>query len=256
MELREMWNNLADSFQKTVNIQSDYTAQLFEHLRSRGALVPGNWVADIGCGAGKNAITFAEEGMRVLLIDVSDRMLEYSRSNLGEMAERCEFAECDFASSDIRALGWEKRVDLAFASMTPAVNERGGIERMCLMSRGGCLITTFIDRTDAFAKEVSELAGVDLPEPDRQEVRRYETMVDIIESLSYSPEVTVVNYDWENLLAPDEAAERFFNGRTLELEDCEENRSKIAKAVGKLTGEDGLVSEKVFTHVAWIWWKV
>ena len=52
-------------------------------------------------GAGKNAVTFAREGMRVLLIDVSDRMLEYSRTNLGEMADDCEFDECDFASAEL-----------------------------------------------------------------------------------------------------------------------------------------------------------
>ena len=122
-------------------------------------------------------------------------------------------------------------MDLAFASMTPAVNERGGIERMCRMSRSGCFITTFTDRTDAFMLQAAELAALQVPERVREETGRHEIMMDTVRSLGYEPELTVVDYNWENLLEPDEALQRFFNGRTMELEDTPDNRRRIRQAV-------------------------
>lgn len=104
--------------------------------------------------------------------------------------------------------------------------------------------------------QAAELAALQVPERVREETGRHEIMMDTVRSLGYEPELTVVDYNWENLLEPDEALQRFFNGRTMELEDTPDNRMRIRQALEQMTGEDGLIPEKVFTHVAWIWWKV
>jgi len=254
MEAREKWNGLADSFQKTAGIRGEYDNRLYEYLRRKGAVIPGERVADIGCGAGKNAVFFAREGMKVLLIDISDRMLNYSKANLGDMADTCEFFEGVFEQTDLKKLGWEKYVHLSFAAMTPAVGSREGIERMCRMSCSGCMITTFADRTECLAQDIAGIAGLELPGQDTDS--SFLRCVETVRSLGYSPEVSLIEYNWQNELAPSEAAERFFNGRIMELDKTQDNRLMISRALEKLTKEDGYITEKVLSHAAWIWWEV
>ena len=66
--MRTMWNRAAAHFQSIVREHDNgYPDALMAFLKEKSVLQPGDRVADIGCGAGKYALRFAELGCGLLL---------------------------------------------------------------------------------------------------------------------------------------------------------------------------------------------
>ncbi|MFC2014542.1 class I SAM-dependent methyltransferase [Chloroflexota bacterium] len=70
------------------------------HLFSSGMLKPGNRVLDMGCGPGLYASKFAEKGMKVTGIDISERSLDYARRYAEEKGLDIEYRHLDFLNID------------------------------------------------------------------------------------------------------------------------------------------------------------
>lgn len=76
----------------------------FDLTFSRCGPLDGKRVLDIGCGSGRYAVRFAQEGAaEVLGIDLSRRMLEVAEGRAREVgvADRCRFQQADFAQAAI-----------------------------------------------------------------------------------------------------------------------------------------------------------
>jgi RNA recognition motif-containing protein len=94
----ERWNSAFA--QRWVEFQTDLDACLSsvsDKLIERAALVPGERVVDVGCGAGATTIEVARQvgpGGRVLAIDVSEPMLDVARKRMAG-SDQCEFLLSD-----------------------------------------------------------------------------------------------------------------------------------------------------------------
>jgi SAM-dependent methyltransferase len=62
--------------------QAPPNAELMRFARAELARVPDGLVLDIGCGAARNLLPLAQQGWRALGLDVSDPMLDASRTRL------------------------------------------------------------------------------------------------------------------------------------------------------------------------------
>lgn len=114
-------------------------------LERQGLLTPEQEVADIGCGPGRFAAEFARRTRRVLAVDVSAQMLECGRRYAEEEGlDNIEFAQADFSTADVAALGWEGRFDLVFSSITPAVRGKKGLDNLLALSRAWCYNSSFV----------------------------------------------------------------------------------------------------------------
>ncbi|MEA4893777.1 MAG: class I SAM-dependent methyltransferase [Oscillospiraceae bacterium] len=254
---KQVWNKVAQQYQSTVftKDESSYPDDLMEFLHSKGAVAAGERIADIGCGAGKYAIRFAEEGCDLLLIDIADQMLFYTKKNLESSRVKLEAAECDFTETDIDKMGWAKSVDLAFAAMTPAIETEQDIEKMSEMSRKHCFLSRFARMDNPVRKAVCDAFGVVLPAWGSDGIS-YIDLAGYVKKLGYLPELMYADYEWDNTMTIAETVERMQPGHGLPVEDTPENRQKALEAVTMLAGEDGIIHEHVKSKIVWLYWNV
>ncbi len=66
-----------------------------------GAVAAGR-ALDVGCGTGTNAVWLAEQGFRVLGIDVSSLAIEKARGKAGGRNLDCRFERLDFLSEPVQ----------------------------------------------------------------------------------------------------------------------------------------------------------
>ena len=257
MNDRELWNHMAAHYQSTLHTkdESSYPDDLVACLAEKGAAEPGSSVMDIGCGVGKYAIRFAARRCGVHLLDLADEMLKYARENMRAYDVPWSARECDWEQTDVRKNGWEKTVDLAFAAMTPAVTGRRGVENMIAVSRKHCFISKFAGVHNRLNERVCAALGMDAPDGNF-DGRSWMDLANVIADLGYLPEIAYRDYSWENFIPIAQAAERFFDGYNMRLEDTAENRGRVRDALAALTNDEGIVHEQVQSKAAWIYWDV
>lgn len=74
-----LWDSRAKEFRK--NSSNERVEQVVELLLSRQALDEKSEVLDIGCGVGKYTIEFAKKSKKVTGLDISPKMIEFSKKN-------------------------------------------------------------------------------------------------------------------------------------------------------------------------------
>lgn len=255
MNERDRWNQAADHFQKIIDDENGgYTNRLLKFLCEEGALKKGSRVADIGCGAGKYAVQFARLGCSLLLVDFSENMMAYTKKNLASYGIETEESVCDWSAVDIEKNGWKNSVDLAFASMTPAVASDEDIFKLCEISRKYCFMSKFLSRKNLLFQEIADKCGIE----DEQET---ETGEELLKPLRYLlsrgclPQIRCVPYGWENRYTPEEAEAYLLNSET-GFRIKEKGLEKELKAVLlKMAEKDGYVKEKVEAKVFWMLWE-
>jgi Methylase involved in ubiquinone/menaquinone biosynthesis len=118
--------------------------QVTGFLRQEGVLAGNSVILDVGCGPGGFAIPFAEEGHSVVALDPAEKMLDILRGKLSpENSGRVTTVLGLWEEMDVKEMGWEKRFDLVFASMTPGVCDLETLEKMNACSRKWCYLSNF-----------------------------------------------------------------------------------------------------------------
>lgn len=257
MNDRELWNHMAAHYQSTLHTrdESSYPDDLVAFLAGKGAAEPGSSVMDIGCGVGKYAIRFAARRCGVHMLDLADEMLKYARENMRAYDVPWRAQECDWEKADVRKSGWEKSVDLAFAAMTPAVTEVKGVLNMIAVSRRHCFISKFAGIRNHMNEKVYASLGQDAPDGN-VDGKSWMHLANAVADLGYFPEISYHDYAWENFIPLEQAAERFFDGYNMQLQDNAENRRRVRDALASIANDEGIVHEQVQSKAAWIYWDV
>ncbi len=108
--------------------------------QSRGVVIDGKKIIDIGCGTGRHTLTLAKKAKKVVATDISDEMVKtliktsqkYSFTNV-------ETLVCDWRDADIQKNGWLKSFDVAWAAMTSAINSADSIKKMNSCAKEHCV---------------------------------------------------------------------------------------------------------------------
>lgn len=156
------WDARAEDWGGELKEEGDFSQSLRErvreaadYLRAQGALAPGGQVIDIGCGPGRFVTEFARTAAHVTGVDISEKMLKLG----GDYALKCgqdnvDFLKADFGDLDIEALGWEKRFDLVFTSITPAIGTMEDLEKIMRISRAYCFNSCFVRWEDELEDQI------------------------------------------------------------------------------------------------------
>ena len=142
----KQWNRRAEDFSRRIGgIQgSRRLEQSHSFLQQEGVLKNNSTILDVGCGPGSFAVPFAKAGHSVVALDPAQKMLDMLRAKLSpEDSGRVETVTGLWEDIDIKEMGWEKRFDLVFASMTPGVRDVETLQKMNDCSRKWCFLSNF-----------------------------------------------------------------------------------------------------------------
>lgn len=158
---RETWDRIAQNWDhdsRKVRLKKDEKIiQLKDYLMAAGALSEDYDVLDLGCGPGKYGLEFAKHVRSVTLSDISPVMLDYARENaLSVGAENVIFSEADFLTESVEKLGWKKKFDLVFTSLTPAMDNAECIRKINECSRKWAFNNSFVYFKDSLKDEVGQ----------------------------------------------------------------------------------------------------
>lgn len=157
-------------------------------LRSKGLLDIDQDVIDVGSGPCRFAAAFAQTARHVTATDISPKMLEHGEAFCREQRlENMDFIPCDFTNADLADLGWEHRFDLAYASITPALSGRKGMENFIGLSRAYCCNTGFVLYRSSLEAEVRRYLGI--TERPYWDGTRFSTFLNRLYDMGYLPEV-------------------------------------------------------------------
>ncbi len=156
----QRWDKRAGHFDKKVDGEegSQRVETIMDFLRAEKIFSPGMSVIDVGCGQGTITLSLAEEAAQVYALDPSTKMLEMLQEKIEERGFQHIYSIQErWQDIDLKEYGWQEAFDLAFASMSPGVNDAENLRKLMDASRKYCYLSTFAGRKDKPRDELWEL---------------------------------------------------------------------------------------------------
>lgn len=171
-DIQKMWDLKANAYYADQKNHRTNMTQRVIHSLERRTLLPCKKLLDVGGGSGRYAIPLAFSADSVTVTDISSNMLQYASEYAKESKTpdgKLEYVQLDWQTADLPGLGWHKAFDLVFASMSPAVKTKEGLDRMIEASCGWCCAAQYIDSTDNVEMEISAQTKSDLSGPPHRD---------------------------------------------------------------------------------------
>jgi|GEM_PF-349331 len=225
-------------------------------LLDEGMLFPGAEVIDIGCGPGKYSAQFANTAAHVTALDLSDSMLSHAKASAESAGRRnVSFVSAPFQHVDPKEYGWEKKFDLVFSSLCPAVASYESLQKICSMSKGYCFNRTFAYRNNDLLYDMHQaVIGSEKNAPFNAD--SLICTLGILYLMGYFPSVRYMDTFtcYRHELGAHSARDY-----TMLLNHRKEPDPQLLNAVQAYldhVAKDGFVTENVHAKSALIWWHV
>ena len=247
------WDNRAEEFnQNQLKEKTGFINGILTLLKEKG-IFPGSEILDVGGGSGRYAIPFAENTHHVTVTDISSNMLALTEKNALEAGlHNLKCQKLEWSGADIGALGWEKKFDLVFSSMCPAIRNKRGFENMSLASRNYCLLNQFIKDTDSVSQYLDQALSAERrrsPHNDRQSVQAFFNLLWLD---GYNPEITYLHLEEDLELDYADAVKHY----GLQYREQLENMGKTVDEFLKPLESENKLKIKRQKTTALILWKV
>ena len=253
---QSFWDGRAEDFnlRKQKNERDKRLDNVLELFASKEMLKEDGNVLDIGCGPGKYSVEFAKRAKSVIGTDISPKMIEFARENAqAEGLNNASFDTLDWEIADLKALGWEKKFDLVFASMTPAINCKTTLEKMVQASKGFCFVSTFVNRRDSLRDRLSSL--LDWQGTHRDFSKTIYCGFNILWLMGFYPEITYLDTEWENTYTLEKAV-ALYNAYYEMTHPLNVAQKKHLNTYLEEISENDQIKEKIEAKIAWMYWKV
>lgn len=209
-------------------------------------------ILDVGCGTGGYALALAGRCRRVLGVDLSPEMIRVAKEKAAESGVQNVTFQCiDWQEFDLQAAGMENRFDLAFAHLTPAVQDADTFLKLARASRGWCALSKPTHRTDPVSDAVKELVGITAKRESSERDLLYAFSLLWLDGLL--PKLDYERQCWRMRKTPEEAMGLYVNRVKSYRELSREEEEKITAYLKSLE-KNGMVCEDVETIVATIYW--
>ena len=139
---RTYWNARARTCPRYEEGDQTYEAGMLRRARDHGVVFADKDVLDVGAGSGMYTLRLAQEAAQVTAVDISDEMLRL----LQEDAAAHGLANIRTVRSDWENFTPDRRYEVVFASMTPALDSEAGKEKLLACAAGWVVYMGFLDR--------------------------------------------------------------------------------------------------------------
>ncbi len=230
-------------------------ASTLKLLQERGVLTPQTELLDIGCGPGRYAVEFARQAKSVVATDVSPKMIDWAKGHRDAAGlANLELLVADWAALDLAAQGWEKKFDLVFAAMCPAINSRAALAKMNEASRKWCFMSHFVRRSDQIKDEVMRrFQGEKMGGGHGHNVY---FAFNILWHMGLHPEITYIDANWETRMTMKEAVDFYLLHLNLDGPLAPAQEKDLREYLGSVANADGSIVEQVTAKIAWMIWQV
>lgn len=144
----DFWNTFATR-QANVTIPTFEDNEFLKLIKNEGMINKNGTSLDIGCGTGRYSLGLANSFKELIGIDISTEMLKKANeilkdNNINNVRYICN----QWNELDLKENGFEKKFDLVFAHMTPAISSLSTFEKMIKASKGYCIMSKPTRRED------------------------------------------------------------------------------------------------------------
>lgn len=261
-----VWDSRADDWEKELAQDGSFRRSLQErvgnvaaYLRSKGLLTAGSEVLDIGCGPGRFAAEFARTAGHVTGIDLSPRMLEMGAAYAAAGGlYNISFMVGDFSELDPDALGWNRKFDLVFTSITPAIGTVTTLKKAMEISRGYCFNSSFIRWEDELEKQIArDVFAVEYnPSPDSHGKGFY-ALFNLLWLMGFFPETSYhLQEQSEDVVVSKELAVYYAKCFSPDMLADEKNIRRVYHYLQAHAKPDGTILRQYQRWYGWILWDV
>lgn len=249
----DMWNSMAGGFGDFVlpDFEDDSFLRI---LAVRNMLSQDGLVLDVGCGAGKYALAIAKRCRHVTGTDLSPKMIEIAKQKKADYGiQNVDFYCEDWHTLDATKSGYIHKFDLVFAHTTPAVQSADTFERLSEASKGWCLLSKPIRRTDPVSDAVKEMVGI----REHRESADEEILLafELLWRQGHLPQLEYEKQVWNMKKTLDEAYGLYVN-RIKTYRDITFTEEEGVKEYLRFLARDGFVYEDVDVTIATLFWQV
>lgn len=248
-----VWDVAAENYRKR-NLADKKESASLRLVTEKNLWNQNSEILDIGCGAGLYSIPFARECKKVVGIDVSGKMLEVAQENaLRFHTPNTEFHQIDWHSFELEQMGWEKKFDLVFANMTPAIQSYHTLKLMNQASRGWCFISKPTEWKYSLTYELIQMLGL------WEEYRTFDIdMLCVYDVLRLQGLFPYVDYDsdiWVNDQTVEDACETYIRRIEMKKLLTEAEKASVRKYLER-KAKNGRVYEETEVTISMMYWKV
>jgi len=249
----EWWNCMAGGFgeRPIPSFEKDEFLQLLERMQM---LNESTDVLDVGCGTGGYAIAVAAKAKTVTGVDLSPQMIESANRRAADLhISNVRFDIVDWHEFDVKKEGFEKKFDLVFAHMTPAIQSYETFKKLSDCSRGWCVMVKPVQRTDTVFDKVLSIIGID----EKTQVGDSD-ILNAFSLLFVEERYPMIKYNHKcfKTKQPVEKAVNIYISRTKSTHDLTAEQETKIKDYLLSIARDGLISAVMDTKTATLYWHV
>lgn len=262
----EVWDGRAVDWGKELEKNGSFRRSLDErvqaatqYLRLKGALEENGRVIDIGCGAGRFVVEFARHTKHVTGLDISKNMLTLGEAYAKhEKQENVSFMQEDFRTLDVEALGWEKKFDLVFTSITPAIGTWESLKKVMYISKGFCFNSCFVRWEDELEEQIRrDLFLTQSSSPQHDHGNSFYTLFNLLWLDGYLPQVNYHCQKQEEYVEVDKSLASYYAKCFSEdMASSEEDTLHMLRYLEEHAGDDRKILRKYERWYGWLLWDV
>ncbi|MGB8454594.1 MAG: class I SAM-dependent methyltransferase [Anaerocolumna sp.] len=249
----DLWNSMAQGFgSREIPLWDE--SRFLQLLQRNKMFNSDSAVLDVGCGAGNYSSALAKRCRKVVGVDLSPNMIKIARQKAVQgNIENVEYNCADWHEINLAEAGYEKKFDLVFAHMTPAVQSSDTFQKLSLASRGWCVLSKPTRRTDPVSDAVKKLVGITKKREssDRDILYAFE----LLWYQGLQPHFEYEQQHWNLRKTLEEAYELYIN-RVLTYRDITREEEQGIKAYLNSIVKDGFLCGEVDTTITTLYWHI
>lgn len=208
-------------------------------------------VLDIGCGTGRYSIPISDKVGNVVGLDFSPNMIEAAKRKTSMLKKKNVSFYIDDWHKKRNDNVLEKKFDLVFAHMTPAINSVESLIKMIDVSNDMCYMTTHFKNNGRINAKIREI----LNEKSPDFFEKLTLTMNLLWNLGYKPKLTYHHRTMNNKLKTAEALERYSKG-SFDLRPLNEEEKEQLHIYLKSIEKDGYIEENREFDSVTIYWSV